>query len=234
MATNGHGNGNGKGNGKGNGHNSNGRGDANGRGRGTFGTGHGQGFWNGNYPRANDFAQGNGHHLQQDQEEVEEEVDSVLSALNVKERKFVEAYVGEACGNGRKAIRVAGIGTQAETSVANAAHLYLKRPHVKAAIAALLELDPLIPGRIERLRILGRIARREEMDHRILKDGTVVEVPARISDAHAAVRTLAQMAGELNDRDKKQDEPELPADLTVDQLFELAGVTRSNPVPVRH
>ena len=206
MASNGNGHGNGNGNGHGNGR----------------GNGHSNGNGNGN---------GYGAYYV---DELDDERDEVLSKLNIKERRFVEAYCGEAAGNATEAVRMAGVKGATREALHTAAWAIFRRPHVKTAIAALTEMDPLIPGRIERLRALGRILRREEKDHRVLKDGTVIEVPCRVSDQHAAIRTLAQLAGELRERADKPNDQDLPADLTVDELFQLAGVTRSNPAPVRH
>lgn len=151
-----------------------------------------------------------------------------LHHLTVRERRFVEAYLGDAGGIGTKAAELAGY-TGSRHSLKCYAHQLLKRPEVRAAITALIELDPLVPGRIERLRFLGEVMRGERRGERMNAEGDVVLVGPSISEQQRACEELAKLAGD-HQRVAPGDKPSaFPPGLTVDELFELAGVPRPPP-----
>jgi hypothetical protein len=69
-------------------------------------------------------------------------------AVRLKEQRFVEAYLGEACGNGARAVLLAGY----ETSAANARKIawqLLRNPRVREELDRRAEEDPLALSRIE-------------------------------------------------------------------------------------
>lgn len=80
--------------------------------------------------------------------------------LTLLQQRFVDAYMGEANGNGVKACRLAGYKGQ-ETTLASQASTNIRLPKIRAALDARIENDPLTVGRVERQRMLSRIARGE-------------------------------------------------------------------------
>lgn len=150
--------------------------------------------------------------------------------LSVYEHRFVEAYMGEAKGVGSVAVQM--IGDATPRSAASIACELLQRPHVRKALRARMENDPLIAGRLERLRFLTRVLRGEEREVRTVftrkdKKGTVrtvkVETPPNISDRMAAAQALAKAAGEhLAPLEDGKDDQDLTR-LTIQQLLGLAA-----------
>ena len=69
--------------------------------------------------------------------------------LTLKQRRFVEAYMGEACGNGVLAARLAGYKGDNNT-LHNIASENVRKPTVASAIERLAENDPLIASRKQR------------------------------------------------------------------------------------
>ena len=145
--------------------------------------------------------------------------------LTPKERRFVEAYMGDADGNGTRAAQLAGYRGNSGTLGA-IAYETLKRPHVREAIAALAELDPLVMGRIERMRRLTKIARGELTDQRIGAEGEVYEMRVPVREQHAAIRTIAELVGDF--RAAKESEKEDPLKgLSAREMFDLAGIPQA-------
>ncbi len=64
--------------------------------------------------------------------------------LSEKERRFVEAYMGEAAGNGAEAARLAGY---AISSARQTADRLMSKADIKAAISKRQEADPLVATR---------------------------------------------------------------------------------------
>src|SRR5438128_1439742 len=81
-------------------------------------------------------------------------------ALTERQRRFVENWLGATPGNGTRSAQAAGYSGSVSVLAAQAYHL-LRNPKIKAAIDARIESDPMIVGRVERLRILSSIARGE-------------------------------------------------------------------------
>lgn len=70
--------------------------------------------------------------------------------LSERERRFVEAYMGEAAGNATKAALIAGYSHRSARSMAS--RLLTKRNNVRAAIAARAKTDALVASRETRQR----------------------------------------------------------------------------------
>lgn len=154
--------------------------------------------------------------------------DDPLHHLTVRERRFVEAYLGDAAGVAIRAAEMAGYeGSHHALKVI--AHRTMKRPEVRAAITALIELDPLVPGRIERLRFLGEVMRGTRRGERMNAEGDVITVGPSIAEQQRACEELAKLAGDHRRVDKKSDEDDLPPGLTIDEIFDLAGIPRPTP-----
>lgn len=81
---------------------------------------------------------------------------SPLSRLTVMQRKFVEGYATH--GHMRQAALEAGY-SGTDGAVSQTASMTLRIPAVQAALEAMLECDPLVIGRVERLRLRSEIAR---------------------------------------------------------------------------
>jgi len=89
--------------------------------------------------------------------------------LTEKQRRFVEAYMGKAEGNGTKAARLAkykGDGI----ALGVVAHRNLRKANIKEAVQTIVDNDPLIASREERQRFWTAVQRGEEtleMEHRL-------------------------------------------------------------------
>lgn len=116
--------------------------------------------------------------------------------LTEKQRRFVDAYMGEAKGNGTLAARVAGYEGDDNTLAVTASRL-LRNPKVRSALNARIECDPLIMGRIERLRRLSEIARGEYTSQVVDPEtGELANVRVPAKDLIAAMKELAQAQGD--------------------------------------
>lgn len=136
-------------------------------------------------------------------------VDADDEGLSEYERRFVEAYLGEAHARGPDAVRIVSPNVK-HGSARSQAHDLLKREHIRKAIRARTENDEFVAGRVERLRLLTRIARGEEIEVRHIvvhkernrQTGTMttrverVETPPMLSARIEAMRDLAKAAGE--------------------------------------
>lgn len=81
--------------------------------------------------------------------------------LSEKQRRFVEAYMGEAAGNATEASRLAGYrGNRKTLQVVGAENL--SKPIIAAAIAERQESDPLIATREERQQFWSNVLRGKE------------------------------------------------------------------------
>src|SRR3990172_3976689 len=86
--------------------------------------------------------------------------------LSEKERRFCDAYAGDAAGNGAEACRMAGYKATVVSLWTNAWRL-LRKVDIKRAIDARMESDPLVAGRVERLRFLTSVLRGEITDEKL-------------------------------------------------------------------
>jgi phage terminase small subunit len=70
--------------------------------------------------------------------------------LSERERRFVDAYMGEAAGNGTKAAILAGYGKAGAHVTASR---FLRNPKIAAAIAKAAASDPKVLTRVERQQL---------------------------------------------------------------------------------
>ncbi|HEX6239970.1 MAG TPA: hypothetical protein VFZ61_03715 [Polyangiales bacterium] len=158
---------------------------------------------------------------------------SGIDDLTLFELRFVEAYMGEARGVGSTAVTMAGGTANARSAAAYACEV-LKRPHVRKALQERIEDDPLVAGRLERLRFLTRVVRGQEVEVRAVlsrkKRGGgyeihKVEAPPSIADRMSAARDLAKAAGEHLDARGDEDANAMLlralAGMNVGELFQL-------------
>jgi hypothetical protein len=153
--------------------------------------------------------------------------------LSVFEFRVVEAYMGEAGGVGARAVMMAG-GTLNPRSAASTACEVLKRPHVQRALRERMENDPLVAGRLERLRFYTSVLRGQVNEVRTVlvrrgKGGEQliesVTAPPSVADRMAAAAALAKAAGEHLIVPSEDDQAKLLALLagkSVAELFELS------------
>lgn len=118
-----------------------------------------------------------------------------LSDLSERERRFVNAYAGEAAGNGVQAADLAGY-TGDRDVLATQAWRLLRKAEIRDAIEAMVESDELVAGRVERLRTLSKILRGDVPEVRYVPSGERVELPTRVSDRLAACVELGKLAGD--------------------------------------
>lgn len=127
-------------------------------------------------------------------------LDTALAALDPFERRVAEAYAGEAAGNMTKAFELAGHeGTYATR--ATLGWRLSKKVEFNRAVNAMLELDPLVAGRVERLRFLTRVMRGLETEARAIgrdEDGKpiVEDAAPSMRDRLAAQDALAKLGGD--------------------------------------
>lgn len=121
---------------------------------------------------------------------------SDTAELSILERRFCEAYAGECAGNGVKAAELAGYAGDYGTRAVTASRL-LKKANIRDYLASLVENDPLVPARIERLRRLGQIVRGEIPEWKMTAAGEVIRLPTSPQMILAAIETLAKLGGEF-------------------------------------
>ena len=151
--------------------------------------------------------------------------------LSEKMRRFVEAYMGEAAGNGTKAARIAGYAGD-DNVLAWTASTLLRKPKVRHAIDARLEGDPLVAGRIERLHFLTRVVRGEETEKRPERDSegnvSMVDCPPAMRDRLAAQEALSKLAGEqVNKVAMTDSKGEDLKNAPTSELFALMGMLQT-------
>lgn len=112
----------------------------------------------------------------------EQDIDEPAEMLPERWRRFVDAYMGEAKGNGTRAAELAGYPGDAPTLGVQACRL-LKNARVRRAIELRLEGDPLVASRVERTRWLTSVLRGE------------IDAP-NLRERLAAQEALSKLAGE--------------------------------------
>lgn len=107
--------------------------------------------------------------------------------LTEKQRRFVEAYMGQACGNATEAARLAGY-KGSENTLAQAGNGNLRKAQIVAAIQERQENDPLVLSRVQLQELWSRVA-----------DGVAKEGEPRLSwkDRLRAAELLAKSRGEF-------------------------------------
>lgn len=156
---------------------------------------------------------------------ADEAIEEADSALSEKERRFCDAYMSpEAAGNGVKACRLAGY-KGSDAVLATTAWRLLRKADIKASLDARLEHDPLVAGRVERLRLLTEIVRGELTEERLDTRGEVHVIKPSLADRMKALEALAKAAGEHVQRSSVEVHG-LPENATIAQLLELAQAGR--------
>lgn len=150
--------------------------------------------------------------------------------LSEYERRFVEAYMGDAHGIGAHAMLLVSPDLT-DGSAASQACKLLKRPQVRKALRDRVESDPLVASRLERLRLLTRIARGEELEERPVRTGkrgtfALKKCPPTLRDRMEACAALSKAAGEHLPEQADDAAAKLAAllsSMTVQQIFSLAN-----------
>lgn len=141
--------------------------------------------------------------------------------LSEYERQFVEAYMGEAAGCGARAVQlVSGVEPRSAATIASR---LLRRPHVRKALRAREESDPLVMNRVERLRLYTRIARGKEPTERVIvgkrgRRAKVQDMPT-LRERLEALQTLSKICGDFLPPLEDAGEGSRAAGMTLDQLF---------------
>lgn len=89
-----------------------------------------------------------------------------MDKLTEKQRRFVEAYMGEAAGNATEAARLAGY-KGSDTTLCAVGSENLRKPLVARAIESAQKSDPLIATREDRQRFWTRVMMGLEPDARM-------------------------------------------------------------------
>lgn len=89
--------------------------------------------------------------------------DESKKPLTVKQKRFVDAYLGEANGSGVKAARLAGY-KGSDNTLHNVASENLRKPKIREMVDKIAASDPLLMTRDERLQILAKIIRAEGVE----------------------------------------------------------------------
>lgn len=126
---------------------------------------------------------------------------SALDNLTEKQRRFVEAYVGEACGNATEAARLAGYDGN-DNTVRSVGCENLTKPAVAAAIEELQaeRAAKATMTRQQREELLAKLARGEVDEPTVLKNGDIVYAPVKGVVRRAAIETLGKMYGDYLER----------------------------------
>lgn len=104
--------------------------------------------------------------------------------LTEKQRRFVEAYMGQAHGNGTEAARIAGYQGD-ENTLSTTSYRLLRNPKIAAAVEERTENDPLVLTREELQRWWSTVTR----DHE-----------TTMKDRLRASELLGKSRGEFTDR----------------------------------
>lgn len=123
---------------------------------------------------------------------------NTVETLSEKQRRFVEAYMGEAAGNATKAAELAGYKGSYAT-IAAVARDNLRRPAIRAAIDQRAEEDPAVMTRKERQRFWTAVARGEIGTRKIAGDAEVV-FPSEMKDRLKATELLGKSQGDFLER----------------------------------
>ena len=115
--------------------------------------------------------------------------------LTEKQRRFVEAYLGEANGNATEAARLAGY-SGTDDSLAVSASQLLRNTKVEAAIKERTDNDPLVLSRQQRLEYLTKLITNQEYEYTTNKDGEIITRPAATRDKLKALDILNKMGGD--------------------------------------
>lgn len=104
--------------------------------------------------------------------------------LTEKQRRFVEAYMGEACGNATEAARLAGYSGDDDT-LSSTGYENLRKPQIQKAIDERTDDDPLVADRMDRQRFWSAV---------------MYDATASMSDRLKASTLLAKSQGDFVER----------------------------------
>lgn len=125
----------------------------------------------------------------------EQDIDEAPEPLPERQRRFVDAYMGEAKGNGKRAAQLAGYAGD-ENVLAVQACVLLRKPKIRQAIDARIDSDELAMKRMERVHMLSRIGRGEYTETRFDNNGNPYDVQPTAKDIIAAIRELGLLQGD--------------------------------------
>lgn len=115
---------------------------------------------------------------------------SAEPALTEKQRRFVEAFMGQAAGNATEAARLAGYDGD-DDSLRAIASQNLTKLNIREAIESRIDSDPLVATRFDRQRFWSRVMAGKEMDG---------DKPAQMKDRLKASELLARSHGDFVER----------------------------------
>ncbi len=115
--------------------------------------------------------------------------------LTEKQRRFVEAYMGEAKGNATEAARLAGYKGDYDT-LRSVGSENLTKPAIRDAIDARVDNCPLVASRQDRLEFLTRVMLGQETDRMMTKEGPIDVEPA-MRDRLKALELLGKIQGDF-------------------------------------
>jgi phage terminase small subunit len=130
--------------------------------------------------------------------------EAVTKPLTVKERRFIDGYLGSCAGNATQAYRLAGYKARTANVAASSAHKLLRKPKIVAAVTARqrrrttaailtaeqrdqhlssLALNPLVPAatQVSAIKELNKCSGRHSIKH-------VLDVTESLSDIIAGSR----------------------------------------------
>lgn len=117
--------------------------------------------------------------------------------LTPLQRRFLDAYAGEADFNPIDALKLAGYKTDGRTrsALSKLATRILTQPESRKYLAELHDSDPLVMSRQERLRMYTRVARGEMSEEKLVGE-EIVKVPASMDHRLRALDALGKAQGE--------------------------------------
>ncbi len=135
--------------------------------------------------------------------------------LTEKQRRFVEAYMGEAGGNATQAARLAGYAGN-DNTLASMGDANVRKPAIQAAIKERVDADPAVADREVRQRFwtttMGNVA--ADMSHRLKASELLGRSQGDFVDRHQIenVQTheeaLAELDADLAEFDSKENDDE--------------------------
>lgn len=124
------------------------------------------------------------------------------TGLTEKQRRFVEAYMGEAAGNAGKAYRLAGYTASTDQTAWTGGCNLLRNTKVQRAIDDLVGADPLVAGRVEVQRFWSEVMRGKKGERVVttMEGVQVVEAEADYRERVKASELLAKTQGQFIER----------------------------------
>lgn len=116
--------------------------------------------------------------------------------LTEKQRRFVEAYMGEAAGNATEAARLAGYKGNAN-QLGSIGTENLQKPAIAEAIAERAASSPLVATREERQQFYTRVMLGEEQDVRVTATGEEIRTYPSLKERMKAAELLGKTQGDF-------------------------------------